>query len=109
MGWHFQSLPPSVLIEYGFEVPRELALGVAPAWHASSTATAALALVPLRIGMTLANETLAFAILAGLSLLLLTKWYWLDSAVALVFSFVIIITGYKLLRRSLAGIMDESE
>lgn len=49
------------------------------------------------------------AIVLGLGLLLLTKWAWLDSAVALCFSLVIIINGYKVLRRSLAGIMDEAD
>jgi cation diffusion facilitator family transporter len=50
-----------------------------------------------------------FAILLGLALLLATGWLWLDSAVALLFSIIIIVTGYKVLRRSLAGIMDEAD
>ncbi len=50
-----------------------------------------------------------FAMILGLSLLLFTGWQWLDSVVALIFSGVIIITGYKLVRRSLAGIMDEAD
>ena len=50
-----------------------------------------------------------FAVLLGLGLLLLTGWGWLDSAVALVFAVFIIITGYKVLRKSLAGIMDEAD
>jgi len=49
-----------------------------------------------------------FAIIAGLALLLITKWRWLDSAVAMVFAVIIIVTGYRVLRRSLAGIMDEA-
>jgi len=49
-----------------------------------------------------------FAIIAGLALLLITKWRWLDSAVAMLFAVIIIVTGYKVLRRSLAGIMDEA-
>lgn len=49
------------------------------------------------------------AIVIGLSLLLLTGWQWLDSTVALAFSFVILRTGYKVIRRSLSGIMDESD
>ena len=48
-----------------------------------------------------------FAIIIGLGLVLLTKWNWLDSVVALCFSLIIIITGYKVLRRSISGIMDE--
>ena len=51
------------------------------------------------------------AILIGLTLLLLThnKWLWLDSAVALCFAVIIMVTGYKVLRRSISGIMDEMD
>jgi cation diffusion facilitator family transporter len=49
------------------------------------------------------------AIVIGLLLLLLTSWQWLDSAIAIVFSVFIIVTGYRVLRRSLAGIMDEAD
>jgi cation diffusion facilitator family transporter len=51
------------------------------------------------------------AIIIGLLLLVLTNnhWPWLDSAVALAFSFIIMITGYKVLRRSISGIMDEMD
>jgi cation diffusion facilitator family transporter len=49
------------------------------------------------------------AIVIGLALLLFTGWAWLDSAIAIVFSLFIIYTGYKVLRRSLAGIMDEAD
>ena len=47
------------------------------------------------------------AVIGGLALLLITNWYWLDGAVAAVFGIVILVTGYRVLRRSLAGIMDE--
>ncbi len=49
------------------------------------------------------------AILVGLGLLYFTGWQWLDSAVALVFAAFIIVTGYKVLRQSLSGIMDEAD
>ena len=51
------------------------------------------------------------AIIIGLALLIATnnKWLWLDSAVALCFSMIIMITGYKVLRRSISGIMDEMD
>jgi cation diffusion facilitator family transporter len=48
-------------------------------------------------------------IIAGLILLLITKINWIDSAVALIFSFIIIYTGYKIIRKSIAGIMDEAD
>jgi cation diffusion facilitator family transporter len=50
-----------------------------------------------------------FAILIGLGLLLLTGWQWLDSVVATVFAIIILVTGYKVTRKSLAGIMDEAD
>ncbi len=50
-----------------------------------------------------------FAIVAGLVLLLLTGWQWIDSAVALLFGGIILRTGYKVIRKSLAGIMDETD
>ena len=51
------------------------------------------------------------AIIIGLALLLAThnKWVWLDSIVALCFAVIIMITGYKVLRRSISGIMDEMD
>lgn len=45
----------------------------------------------------------------GLVLILITKIYWIDSAVAILFSFIIIYTGYKIVRSSVAGIMDEAD
>jgi cation diffusion facilitator family transporter len=48
-------------------------------------------------------------IIIGLILILLTKLAWLDSVVALIFAFIIIFTGYKIVRGSIAGIMDEAD
>ncbi|NTV93261.1 MAG: cation transporter [Chlorobiaceae bacterium] len=48
-------------------------------------------------------------ILIGLVLLLLTGLTWLDSAVALVFAFLIVYTGLKIIRDALRGIMDEAD
>jgi cation diffusion facilitator family transporter len=48
-------------------------------------------------------------ILVGLLLIIVTKIIWLDSAVALAFSLFIIFTGFKIVRGSLAGIMDERD
>ncbi len=48
-------------------------------------------------------------IVAGLILILITKLVWIDSAVAILFSLFIIFTGYKILRSSVAGIMDEAD
>jgi cation diffusion facilitator family transporter len=47
------------------------------------------------------------AIIAGLIIILFTKLYWLD--IAFVMSILIIYNGYKIIRSSLAGIMDEAD
>lgn len=48
-------------------------------------------------------------IIVGLILLYFLKFIWLDSAVAIVFASFIIYTGYKIIRTSIAGIMDEAD
>ncbi len=48
-------------------------------------------------------------IIFGLVLLYFTKISWLDSGVALLFACIIIYTGYKILRSSVAGMMDEAD
>jgi cation diffusion facilitator family transporter len=48
-------------------------------------------------------------IIVGLGLLFFTKYIWIDSAVAIIFGVYIIFTGYRILRRSIAGIMDEAD
>lgn len=48
-------------------------------------------------------------IIAGLILLYITKIQWIDSVVALLFAIMIIITGYRIIRSSIAGIMDEAD
>jgi len=48
-------------------------------------------------------------IITGLILLYFTKLVWLDSVVAIIFSFIIFFTGYKIIRTSIAGIMDEAD
>ena len=50
-----------------------------------------------------------FGIIAGLLLLLFTGKKWIDPAVAIIFGSIIIYTGYKILRKSIAGIMDEAD
>ena len=48
-------------------------------------------------------------IIAGLLLLYFTGYKWIDSAVAILFGIYIIFTGYTIVRRSIAGIMDEAD
>jgi cation diffusion facilitator family transporter len=61
-------------------------------------------------GKHLQSDTYStLGIIAGLILLLLTGRYWIDSAVAIFFGGFIVYTGYKIVRQSLAGIMDEAD
>lgn len=48
-------------------------------------------------------------IIAGLLLLYVTRIAWIDSAVAIIFAALIIYTGYRIIRSSVAGIMDEAD
>lgn len=49
------------------------------------------------------------AIIAGLILISYTHQLWIDGVVAIAFGLFIIYTGYKIIRTSLAGIMDEAD
>ncbi|MCX6206443.1 MAG: cation diffusion facilitator family transporter [Bacteroidetes bacterium] len=49
------------------------------------------------------------AIIVGLVLMIVTKLFWLDKAIALIMGVVIVYNGYKIIRSSLAGIMDEAD
>jgi cation diffusion facilitator family transporter len=48
-------------------------------------------------------------IIAGLIIILVTQLYWLDKLIAFAMSILIIYNGYKIIRSSLAGIMDEAD
>ena len=50
-----------------------------------------------------------FAIIIGLIVIIYTKWIWLDSTIALAVSCLILYNGYRIIRKSLAGIMDEAD
>ena len=61
-------------------------------------------------GKHLQSDTYAtIAIIIGLIAIYFTHYSWIDSVVAIVFALVIIVTGYKILRSSIAGIMDEAD
>ncbi len=49
------------------------------------------------------------AIIAGLVLMITTKLFWLDKVIAIGMSVFIIYNGYLIIRKSLAGIMDEAD
>ena len=49
------------------------------------------------------------ALVIGLILILFTGYVWLDGTVAILFAVFIIYTGYRIMRSSIAGIMDEAD
>lgn len=61
-------------------------------------------------GKHLLSDTYStLGILVGLALIYLTNLTWMDSTVAIIFSLLILYTGFKIIRSSLAGIMDERD
>lgn len=61
-------------------------------------------------GKHMQSDTYAtIAIIVGLILIYFTQLSWIDSVVALIFAFIIIVSGYRILRKSIAGIMDEAD
>ncbi len=49
------------------------------------------------------------AVIIGLIIIIYTKQYWLDRVIAVALSAIILYNGYKIIRTSLAGIMDEAD
>jgi cation diffusion facilitator family transporter len=67
-------------------------------------------LVLISSGKHLQSDTYStLGIVVGLILLYYLKFWWIDSAIAMIFAFIIIFTGYKIVRTSVAGIMDETD
>jgi cation diffusion facilitator family transporter len=57
----------------------------------------------------LTDSYTSFGVVAGLILVRLTGIGWLDGAVAIVVALSILVTGYRLVRTSVGGLMDESD
>ncbi|WP_294284572.1 cation diffusion facilitator family transporter [uncultured Chryseobacterium sp.] len=67
-------------------------------------------LVLISSGKHLQSDTVTtLGVVISLIVVYFTKIYWLDSVVALVFGLYIILVGYKIVRKSLSGIMDEQD
>lgn len=67
-------------------------------------------LVLISSGKHLQSDTVTtLGVVISLVVVYFTKIYWLDSVVALIFGVYIIIVGYKIVRKSLSGIMDEQD
>ncbi|MCY7330501.1 MAG: cation diffusion facilitator family transporter [Saprospiraceae bacterium] len=48
-------------------------------------------------------------IVAGLILLRITGIAWMDSALGIIFALIIVVQGYQIIRRTVAGIVDEAD
>lgn len=67
-------------------------------------------LVLISSGKHLQSDTITtLGVVISLVVVYFTKIYWIDSAVALFFGGYIIFVGYKIVRKSLSGIMDEQD
>ena len=97
---------------------QELGLGLVVSFVATLV-NLGVALLLLRVGRKHNSITLeanahhliadvwtSVGVVAGVGLVVLTKWNWLDSVVALVVAANIVWTGVRIVRRSIAGLMD---
>jgi cation diffusion facilitator family transporter len=67
-------------------------------------------LVLISSGKHLQSDTITTAgVVVSLVIVYFTKLFWLDAAIALVFSMYIMFVGYKIIRSALKGIMDEAD
>lgn len=57
----------------------------------------------------LTDSYTTLAIVAGVALIYITNVLWIDSIVAILFAGWILNTGYRIIRTSIAGIMDETD
>lgn len=61
-------------------------------------------------GKHLQSDTITtLGVVVSLILVYFTKIYWIDAVVALIFGAYIMFVGYKIIRKSLSGIMDEAD
>ena len=67
-------------------------------------------LVLIASGKHLQSDTVTtLGVVISLIIVYFTGIFWIDSVVALIFGFYIIFIGYKIVRKSLSGIMDEQD
>lgn len=79
-------------------------------WYAIKKGKTNKSLALVASGKHLQSDTYStIGIIIGLILLYFTGYNWLDGAVALIFAFIIIVTGYKIVRGAISGIMDETD
>jgi cation diffusion facilitator family transporter len=85
-------------------------INYATGWYTIKIGAKNNSLALVASGKHLQSDTYStIGIIIGMAMIYFTGWIWLDSAVAILFSFFIIYTGYTIIRSSLAGIMDEAD
>jgi len=61
-------------------------------------------------GKHLISDTISsVGLAAGLVLIWLTGWYWIDLIMAIAFGIAILITGYSILKKSVTSLLDEAD
>lgn len=79
-------------------------------WYCVRTGNKNNSLALVASGRHLQSDTVStLGIIGGLLLLYFTGRWWIDSVVAIIFALWTMYTGYQILRRSIAGIMDEAD
>ncbi|MTG98017.1 MULTISPECIES: cation diffusion facilitator family transporter [Myroides] len=79
-------------------------------WYAIRKGSQNKSLALIASGKHLQSDTYStIGIIIGLVLLYFTGYQWLDGGVALIFAGIIIVTGYKIVRGAISGIMDETD
>ncbi|MEC4114573.1 cation diffusion facilitator family transporter [Myroides pelagicus] len=79
-------------------------------WYAVKQGRTNNSLALVASGKHLQSDTYStIGIIIGLILMYFTGYQWLDGAVALLFALIIIVTGYKIVRGAISGIMDETD
>lgn len=79
-------------------------------WVAYKRGKAVSSLALIASGKHLQTDSYStFGIIVGLIIIAFTQYVWIDSIVAVGFGLFIIYTGYKIIRSSVAGIMDEAD
>lgn len=86
------------------------AVNYAMGWHCIRTGRKNNSIALIASGKHLQSDTwTTLGIITGLSLIFFTHIAWIDSAVAIVFAVYIIVEGYKIIRQTVSGIMDEAD
>lgn len=86
------------------------AINYATAWWLISTGKKHHSLPLIADGEHIKSDAYtSFAVIVGLALVWLTGWIMIDNVMAMAMGFWIMYIGYKLIRKALAGIMDEAD